>query len=177
MKATCKAAALVAASVMVRSACAGITNTVDAVALGALEEVSGDSTIVSPDGWTLTDLTAYSDKYDSALKFDSERDVLLSPVYSTSIKRLEVRLFSSSDQGRRLVVTPVKNGVEASDLSKKLDYSGDYKKTTQVISWSGADRVRQFRFNLDDGGKKTGWGLLEITVIRSDPLPFVIRLR
>lgn len=81
---------------------------------------------------------------------------------------------SSSDAARRLTVTPLREGVAATNLSRACTYSSTaYRLTEQKLTWPRGANVRSFRLQLEGGGS-TGWGIRAMSVISDDPAPGLV---
>lgn len=169
-----KALFLIAALAAAGGVRAAVTNTIDAIALGRI------GTGVSSDGWTVTSVSNYaeSSKAKSALRLSTETSEVVSPVFETGVLQVRLRLCSSSNGSRRLVATPVSNGEPVDDLRHVFEVSQkEYGLNIQTAEWPAEARVRAFKLHLA-GSDRTGWGILEMSVVTADrvpPLVIVVR--
>ena len=169
-----KALFVILALTAVGSVRATVTNIIDAVALGRL----GNG--VSSDGWTVTSVSNYAEtsKAKSALRLNKETSAVVSPRLEAGILQVKLRLCSSSAGTRRLVATPLRNGEPIDALRHIFELSQkEYGINVQTADWAAEARVRAFRLHLE-GSDRTGWGILEMSVVTADrvpPLVIVVR--
>lgn len=149
---------------------ADVVHHLDAVALGRL------GTATNSCGWIAENAGNYSDSYKYALRFEKSTRIL-SPVYPTPIKRIELKVVSSAQSDRQLAVIPLRKANPLAELTYLCDYTPSKNIfSLQEVCWSPTNDIRQVQLGLVGAGR-TGWGLLFLDVFLADPKPLSIHVR
>ena len=141
------------------------TNVIDLAALAAC------GTGVT-NGWTLSGVDSYADDSDN-VRLNALGEYLLSPTFAAPIRKLELKVKSSSETGRKLAFLPLVGETYDEVLAVTCEYSPN-KDTyvSQELEFPSDLTFHAFKIMLDDGGGNTGWGFSYLAVITDElPLP------
>ena len=153
----------------------GDTAEIDIAALAAAtNQFTSECKIATTNGWTLCDIDSYSEKNGAAnirINRNVKDEYIDSPTFYHPIIRIELKVKSSGQTGRKLALIPIYNGSPTADtnLWARCEYSptkDTYVPQTNFFPRSA--EVHAFRMALDDGGGSTGWGVSMITIITDD---------
>ena len=153
----------------------GDTAEIDIAALAAAtNQFTSECKIATTNGWTLCDIDSYSEKNGAAnirINRNVKDEYIDSPTFDHPIIRIELKVKSSGQTGRKLALIPIYNGSPTADtnLWARCEYSptkDTYVPQTNFFPRSA--EVHAFRMALDDGGGSTGWGVSMITIITDD---------
>ena len=141
---------------------AAVTNVVDIAALAAC--CTG-----STNGWTVSGLDSYSDK-TANIHFNAAGEYAASPTFVAPVRKISLKVKSSSEAGRKLAFIPLINGDYDASHQATCEYSPN--KDTYVdeeLVFSSDIEFTSFKIDFDDGGGNTGWGVSYMAVITDDP--------
>jgi hypothetical protein len=146
---------------LVAAAAGAATNVVDVAALAAC----GTGTT---NGWTVANVTSYAGTAN--FRLNSKTGRVVSPVFAEPVKAILVAVRSSSQSGRRLVFTPLADGVSVTEQQHACAHTAsDERYEPQEIEFPRACDVRQFQISLESDGSTTAWGVSSMKVVTFDP--------
>ncbi|MGN0854174.1 MAG: hypothetical protein ACI4R9_01490 [Kiritimatiellia bacterium] len=139
-----------------------VTNVVDIAALAACQTGLTN-------GWEIAGLDSYTDSTVN-IRLNATGEYALSPDFGATILRIEMKLHSSCQSGRKLAFIPMRNGEEFPADGLLCDYSPN-KDTfvAQTIEVPATNVFSRFKLTLTEANNSsTGWGVSQLSVITSD---------
>ena len=139
------------------------TNVVDVAALAAC--ATG-----STNGWMTSGLDSYLSDKPANIRFNAGGDYALSPDFGVPVVRLEMKLLSSSQGGRRLAIVPVRDDEEIHAERLVCDYSPtEYTFVARTIEVPADCLFSQFKLMLTEANNTTtAWGVSSLCVVTAD---------
>lgn len=119
---------------------------------------------VTASGWTVGGLDNYK---DGSVRFDSNDDFALSPVYSGFVTQLTMRVKSSSTSvSRILTISP--DDSDGATVHAAVPTEKDHFEN-ETFAWEVSEGVRRFRLHNEGSGSAAGWGVASLTVFTDGP--------
>lgn len=165
----------------------GDATEVDIAALAAAtNQFTRECKIATTNGWTLCDTDSYSEKNGAAnvrINRNAIDEYIDSPTFDRPVLRIELKVKSSGQSGRKLAFIPIYNGTPTTDTNHwaRCEYSPTKDSyVPQAVFFPRSAEVHAFRMALDDGNGSTGWGISTMTIITGDtprlPPPYGLRV-
>ena len=160
---------LLAGMVVLSAAMAFGAETTNVVDIAALAACSTGTT----NGWATAGIDSYNESFAN-IRFNANGEYALSPDFGAPVVRIELKLMSSSESGRRLAFVPVRDGEEVHAERLECEYSPN-KDTfvDRTIEVPAGCVFSRFKMALTEAnGTTTAWGVSSLRVITAgEPAP------